>query len=76
MLRTLSELFYLIFFLPGQEVGLEDFTPPYMAPTTTGNVILKGVNYASGGGGICNETGYIFVSCVFFYLMGTGFPEI
>lgn len=41
-------------------MGLEDFTPPYMAPTTTGNVILKGVNYASGGGGICNETGYIF----------------
>ncbi|XP_058209898.1 GDSL esterase/lipase At4g16230-like [Rhododendron vialii] len=44
----------------GQEIGLEDFTPPYMAPTTTGNVTLKGVNYASGGGGICNETGIIF----------------
>lgn len=42
-----------------------------MAPTTTGNVTLKGVNYASGAGGICNETGIIFVSCFFFlYLIG------
>lgn len=61
---------YLIYFplKPGQEIGLEDFTPPYMAPTTTGNVTLKGVNYASGAGGICNETGIIFVSCFFFSL--------
>ncbi|XP_076934566.1 GDSL esterase/lipase At4g16230-like [Bidens hawaiensis] len=45
----------------GQELGLQDYTPPYLAPTTVGPVILKGVNYASGGGGILNETGKIFV---------------
>ncbi|XAR49702.1 Triacylglycerol lipase [Bertholletia excelsa] len=44
----------------GQELGLKDYTPPYLAPTTTGPVVLKGVNYASGGGGILNQTGKIF----------------
>ncbi|XP_071694592.1 GDSL esterase/lipase At4g16230-like [Rutidosis leptorrhynchoides] len=45
----------------GQELGEKDFRPPYLAPTTVGPVVLKGVNYASGGGGILNETGYIFI---------------
>ncbi|KAJ4955959.1 hypothetical protein NE237_012742 [Protea cynaroides] len=44
----------------GQELGLQEFTPPYLAPTTRGPVVLKGVNYASGGGGILNHTGKIF----------------
>ncbi|XP_028760162.1 GDSL esterase/lipase At4g16230-like [Neltuma alba] len=43
----------------GHQLGL-DFTPPYLAPSTRGSVILKGVNYASGGGGILNHTGKIF----------------
>lgn len=46
----------------GQELGLESFTPPYLAPTTVGSAVLKGVNYGSSGGGILNETGKIFVS--------------
>ncbi|KAM7488050.1 hypothetical protein LguiB_025534 [Lonicera macranthoides] len=44
----------------GQELGYKDFIPPYLAPTTVGSVVLKGVNYASGGGGILNYTGKIF----------------
>ncbi|XP_057485222.1 GDSL esterase/lipase At4g16230-like isoform X2 [Actinidia eriantha] len=44
----------------GQELGFKDFTPPYLSPTTTGPVVLQGVNYASGGGGILNHTGKIF----------------
>ncbi|KAG9457816.1 hypothetical protein H6P81_002324 [Aristolochia fimbriata] len=44
----------------GQELGFPHFTPPYLAPTTAGDTILTGVNYASGGGGILNETGQIF----------------
>ncbi|XP_059434591.1 GDSL esterase/lipase At4g16230-like [Corylus avellana] len=44
----------------GQELGLKDFTPPYLAPSTAGLVLLQGVNYASGGGGILNTTGKIF----------------
>ncbi|KAH7573464.1 hypothetical protein ACOSP7_007154 [Xanthoceras sorbifolium] len=43
----------------GQELGL-GFTPPYLAPTTKGSMVLQGVNYASGGGGILNETGKLF----------------
>ncbi|XP_057993247.1 GDSL esterase/lipase At4g16230 isoform X2 [Hevea brasiliensis] len=44
----------------GQEFSFEDFTPPYLAPTTVGSVVLRGVNYASGGGGILNHTGELF----------------
>ncbi|KAM3755983.1 hypothetical protein ACB098_02G078300 [Castanea mollissima] len=47
-------------FSPGQELGFKDYVPPYLAPTTAGAVMLQGVNYASGGGGILNETGKIF----------------
>ncbi|XP_020146662.1 GDSL esterase/lipase At4g16230 [Aegilops tauschii subsp. strangulata] len=44
----------------GQEMGLGGFVPPYMDPNTTGDVLFRGVNYASGGGGILNQTGSIF----------------
>lgn len=50
----------------GQQVGFKIFTPPYLAPTTRGAVILQGVNYASGGGGIVNETGVLFVGRINF----------
>ncbi|BAF11828.1 GDSL esterase/lipase At4g16230 [Oryza sativa Japonica Group] len=43
----------------GQEMS-GGFVPPYLAPETAGDVLLKGVNYASGGGGILNQTGSIF----------------
>lgn len=39
-----------------------DFTPPYLAPTAVLPLIMKGVNYASGAGGILNLTGKLFVS--------------
>ncbi|KAI3506020.1 hypothetical protein L1887_28373 [Cichorium endivia] len=42
------------------ELGLKDYTPPYLAPSTGGPLVLRGVNYASGGGGILNETRMIF----------------
>ncbi|KAL6190854.1 hypothetical protein ACLB2K_037248 [Fragaria x ananassa] len=45
--------------LASQTLGFKGFTPPYLAPTTSGPVILRGVNYASGGGGILNETGEV-----------------
>uniref|UniRef100_A0A6M2EED8 GDSL esterase/lipase n=1 Tax=Populus davidiana TaxID=266767 RepID=A0A6M2EED8_9ROSI len=43
-----------------QELGLKNFPPPYLAPTTAGDVLLNGVNYASSGSGILNETGSFF----------------
>uniref|UniRef100_A0A2K1ZL74 GDSL-motif lipase/hydrolase family protein n=1 Tax=Populus trichocarpa TaxID=3694 RepID=A0A2K1ZL74_POPTR len=41
----------------GQEVGLKNFPPPCLAPTTVGDVLLNGVNYASSGSGILKATG-------------------
>ncbi|XVE88465.1 hypothetical protein DITRI_Ditri19aG0071800 [Diplodiscus trichospermus] len=43
-----------------EELGFENFTPPFLNPNTTGDVILKGVNYASSGSGILNTTGAVF----------------
>ncbi|CAI9118888.1 OLC1v1020515C1 [Oldenlandia corymbosa var. corymbosa] len=52
--------------LVGEELGFIGFSPPFLAPTTTGPIVLKGVNYASGGGGILNHTGKIFVGRINF----------
>ncbi|KAK1293276.1 GDSL esterase/lipase [Acorus calamus] len=46
----------------GEELGQPNYAQPFLAPNTTGRVILNGVNYASGGGGIMNGTGRIFVN--------------
>ncbi|XVF87079.1 hypothetical protein PTKIN_Ptkin18bG0091500 [Pterospermum kingtungense] len=43
-----------------EELGFVNYTPPYLAPNTTGDLILKGVNYASSGSGILDSTGLIF----------------
>ncbi|XP_040957353.1 GDSL esterase/lipase At4g16230 isoform X5 [Gossypium hirsutum] len=43
-----------------QRLGAKDFRPPYLAPNTTGDVVLRGVNYASSGSGILNDTGLIW----------------
>ncbi|PQQ20395.1 GDSL esterase/lipase [Prunus yedoensis var. nudiflora] len=43
-----------------QELGFAQFTPPYLAPTTVGDVLLQGVNYASSASGILNSTGSNF----------------
>lgn len=45
----------------GQSLGFKDFTPPYLAPTTVGPIVLQGVNYASGSSGILNESGANYV---------------
>ncbi|GMH06434.1 hypothetical protein Nepgr_008274 [Nepenthes gracilis] len=46
----------------GEELGQPTFSVPFLAPNSTGKAILYGVNYASGGGGIMNATGRIFVN--------------
>ncbi|KAM7520531.1 hypothetical protein LguiB_019493 [Lonicera macranthoides] len=46
----------------GEELGQPNYAIPFLAPNTTGRAILHGVNYASGGGGIMNATGRIFVN--------------
>jgi len=58
------DFYFLIGFLTflGEELGQASYAVPYLAPNTTGKTILNGVNYASGGGGILNATGSLFVS--------------
>jgi len=46
----------------GEMLGQADYSPPFLAPNTSGGAILNGVNYASGGAGILNATGKIFVN--------------
>ncbi|ESW27972.1 hypothetical protein PHAVU_003G248600 [Phaseolus vulgaris] len=46
----------------GEELGQPNYAVPFLAPNATGKNILSGVNYASGGGGIMNATGRIFVN--------------
>ncbi|XP_042481003.1 GDSL esterase/lipase At5g41890 [Macadamia integrifolia] len=50
----------------GQNLGAKSFPPPYLAPNNTGSddVILGGVNYASGASGILEETGSLFIGRV------------
>ncbi|KAK8976821.1 hypothetical protein V6N11_047589 [Hibiscus sabdariffa] len=42
------------------ELGFKDYSPPVLAPNTSGDLILKGVNYASSGAGILQVTGSVF----------------
>ncbi|MCL7034115.1 hypothetical protein MKW94_016275 [Papaver nudicaule] len=44
----------------GDELGVKDYIPPSLDPTAVGDVVLRGLNYASGGAGILNDTGAIF----------------
>jgi len=46
----------------GEELGQPNYAVPFLAPNSTGKNILSGVNYASGGGGIMNATGRVFVN--------------
>lgn len=39
-----------------KNLGFDDYIPPFMS--ARGNIILKGVNYASGASGILNDSGY------------------
>ncbi|KAJ6791429.1 GDSL esterase/lipase [Iris pallida] len=41
--------------------------PPYLSVSMNDDAILKGINYASGGAGILNETGFYFIEKLSFY---------
>lgn len=65
--RSIFLLFHsvirVIFTCSGDNMGLPR-PPAFLDPSLSEDVILEnGVNYASGGGGILNETGSYFVSC-------------
>lgn len=59
---------YVVFYNVAAKFGVPS-QPPYLSLYMTDNAILQGVNFASGGAGILNETGIYFVRIViFFYL--------
>ncbi|KAK1304733.1 GDSL esterase/lipase [Acorus calamus] len=55
--RTISDII-------GQAMGEKGFPPPFLAPTTSGDTLFGGVNYASGASGILDETGSLFIGRV------------
>lgn len=61
---TYTRMKYISEFL-GEKLGQPNYAVPFLAPNATGKAILHGVNYASGGGGIINATGSIFVSILY-----------
>lgn len=55
-------LFIFLIYWSGDQMGLPR-PPAFLEPSLTEDTMLEqGVNYASGGGGILNETGGLFVS--------------
>ncbi|XVF71390.1 hypothetical protein PTKIN_Ptkin12aG0033700 [Pterospermum kingtungense] len=44
-----------------EKLGISPPPPPYLSLSPNDDAILKGVNYASGGAGILNETGQYFI---------------
>ncbi|KAE8708213.1 GDSL esterase/lipase [Hibiscus syriacus] len=52
--RTIAEMV-------GQSLGAKSYPPPYLAPNTEAEAILKGINYASGASGIMDKTGFFFI---------------
>ncbi|CAL1397441.1 unnamed protein product [Linum trigynum] len=46
--------------IQGEVLSGGSLVPPYLAPTTIWPATLQGVNYASGAGGILNDTGRLF----------------
>lgn len=64
--HTLAEIYnpqieWCFHFLAADAIGLP-YPPPYLAPTSHGKAILQGVNYASGAGGLLDESGANYVS--------------
>lgn len=51
------------------------FPPPYLDPTTKGQALLQGVNYASGAGGILRSSGFNFIGRVDFDTQITWFQN-
>ncbi|KAL2538804.1 Triacylglycerol lipase [Forsythia ovata] len=43
--------------LLGDKLGIPNYIPPFNDPSTNGRKIVYGVNYASGGSGILDDTG-------------------
>lgn len=55
--------------LLGHYLGLPSSIPPFFDPSTKGKKIVHGVNYASGGSGILDNTGSIAVKRLFFFFL-------
>ncbi|KAI3993636.1 hypothetical protein MKX01_002649 [Papaver californicum] len=55
-----------------QRLGFKNFIPPYNDPSTVGEVIFHGVNYPSGGSGILDLSGFMFLLSKSLFSAGIG----
>lgn len=58
MLSSTNGIFSMNFV--AEKLGISS-PPPYLSLSQNDDAVLKGVNYASGGAGILNDTGLYFV---------------
>lgn len=59
ILERINELNFM-FCIAASKLGIQS-PPPYLSLSINDDAILRGVNYASGGAGILNDTGLYFV---------------
>lgn len=71
LLPLFQEFIILIIFSFGnfvaEKLGIPS-PPPYLSVSQNDDALLKGVNYASGGAGILNDTGLYFVSIFLLFI--------
>ncbi|RXH80131.1 hypothetical protein DVH24_041278 [Malus domestica] len=65
-----------VFDILQQEMGFKNFTPPYLASTTVGDMLLQGVNYASSASGISNSTETFYVKVCLHDMSGNNKSDI
>lgn len=56
----LANIFSIFVEFEAEKLGIAS-PPPYLSLSKDDDALLKGVNYASGGAGILNDTGLYFV---------------
>lgn len=62
--------------LLGEHLGILSYIPPFTDPSTKGKKLVSGVNYASGGSGILDDTGAFAVRNFFILILLLFFLEL
>ncbi|KAJ0840600.1 putative triacylglycerol lipase [Helianthus annuus] len=63
--RTIADIICTFLFDAAEKLGIPS-PPPYLSLNRQDDAVLKGVNYASGGAGILNDTGIYFIERISF----------
>lgn len=60
--------------LLGEQLQLPGLIPPFADPSTKGSKIVHGVNFASGGSGILDDTGSFLVTLAIHFIKHSAVP--